>query len=526
VAAVLIGLAMAGSVVSAHSAEASPAQAVALLNRIGFGPSPADLRRVEQIGADAYIDEQLQPERVALPQDLSQELSSLDTLQLHPAQLIEEFRAAQSEAKQAAARSGQTGQNNEAAASATEPRRLFVRRLTEQAAQARFEQAVDSPRQLQEVMVDFWFNHFNVFEGKGLDRVLIGNYEREAIRPHALGRFRDLLGATAHHPAMLFYLDNWLSVAPGYQPPRHGKPGAMPGGIQAKVSGLNENYARELMELHTLGVDGGYTQKDVTELARMFTGWTFRPRQARAEDGEVFYFDARRHDPGDKDWLGRHVGARGQAQGQAEGEWALDILATQPATARHIGFKLAQRFVQDQPPAALVERLAKRFLDTDGDIRAVLTTLFASDEFRDPARHGGKFKTPYQFVLSALRAAQVPVFNVRPVLGALQQQGMPLYGCPTPDGYKNTEQAWLNPDAITRRIAFATALASGHLPLARHTDAAGPPRPEDRTPPLQAATLMDTLGDTLTAATRATVVQAAPDLQAALVLGSPDFMRY
>ena len=278
------------------------------------------------------------------------------------------------------------------------------------------------------------------------------------------------------------------------------------------------------MELHTLGVDGGYTQTDVTELARMLTGWTFN---LRGRGDSLFVFDAERHDNGDKTWLGQHVANAGQA----EGEWALDQLARHPATARHISHQLAQYFVADEPPPALVQRLAQTFLASGGEIRMVLKQLFASAEFRDPAQQGRKFKTPYRYLLSALRATGAPVRNVRPLLGALNQLGMPLYGCQTPDGYKNTELAWLNPEAITRRVNFATALASGRLPLARPLDAADEAgdlrqHPEWGTPPPDAQALMVTLGGTLSAKTRAAIDAAQPALQAALVLGSPDFMRH
>ncbi len=327
----------------------------------------------------------------------------------------------------------------------------------EQAVQARLWRAVESPRQLQEVMVDFWYNHFNVFAAKGLDHLWVGAYEEQAIRPYALGRFRDLLGATAHHPAMLFYLDNWQNTAPNSP------------GVRGKQQGLNENYARELMELHTLGVDGGYTQEDVIALARILTGWGLgRPRGRDINKGG-FFFDPKRHDFSDKVFLGQTI----HGSGVAEGEEALDILARNPATARHISFELAQYFVADEPPSALVERLRKRFLDTDGDIRAVLDTLFHSPEFWDQKYYGNKFKTPYQYVVSAVRATDMKVVNVRPLYGMLMQLGMPLYGCLTPDGYKNTRDAWLNPDAMTRRIGFATALASGRLPLGQPVKESG-----------------------------------------------------
>ena len=476
---------------------AGEAEALHVLNRLSFGPAPGDLERVRSIGIDAYIDEQLHPERLSLPPDLVRRLDGLTTAQASQGNLVARLRDARQSAK-----------GDETAGKAEE--QALRRQLVEDAAIARLLPALESPRQLQEVMVDFWFNHFNVFIGKGLDQALLANYEREAIRPYVLGRFRDLLGATAHHPAMLFYLDNWLSVAPGFQPAR----GA---GQQPRSSGLNENYARELMELHTLGVDGGYTQTDVTELARMLTGWTLDPR--KESGASLFVFEPRRHDNGDKQWLGRTVPPRGQV----EGEWALDVLASHPATARHISFKLAQYFVSDNPPKALVDRLAKRFRETDGDIRALLATLFASPEFRDPAARGAKFKSPYRYVLSSLRAAAIPVENVRPLLGALSQQGMPLYGCQTPDGYKNTESAWLNPDAMTRRVTFATALGAGRLPLGgdvaeRRASAGGQP--------LSADALLDELGSGISTKTRAVVVTSEAPLRAGLVLGSPDFMFY
>jgi uncharacterized protein (DUF1800 family) len=337
---------------------------------------------------------------------------------------------------------------------------------------------------------------------------------------------------------MLFYLDNWLSVGPGYQPPR--KPG------NRTLSGLNENYARELMELHTLGVEGGYTQADVTELARMLTGWTLmnakggRGRMEGVEGDSLFAFDPERHDDGVKHWLGHTV----QPGGMAEGEFALDVLSRHPATARRIAFKLSQRFVADEPPQALVDRVARRFLETDGDIRAVLKTLFDSAEFHDPKFRRTKFKTPYQYVLSAVRATGIPTTNVRPLLATMSQLGQPLFGCQTPDGWKDTESAWLNPNAITQRVNFATALASGRMPLVR-LDSPGKRRgnganamarevdvaqQEDAsvagsTAPVEAGALLATLGPAIGEKTRAAVAQGDPALRAALVLGSPDFMR-
>lgn len=521
---------IAGSPANAQSG--AEQQALHVLNRLGYGPRPGDVARVVQMGVPAYIQSQLQPEKIPLPPHLTQRLVQLETQQDATGSTLAQYVAARQQAKD--------GESDK------QQFRARVLHLAEQSAEARLARAIESPRQLEEVMVEFWFNHFNVYAGKGLDRALINSYERDAIRPNALGNFRTLLGATARHPAMLFYLDNWLSTKADYQPGRKIRNAALASGPLAqlaannpknKARGLNENYARELMELHTLGVDGGYTQKDVTELARMLTGWTFSARHA-AGNNDLFEFDAARHDNGDKFWLARTI----SSNGVREGEVALDVLASHPATARHIAFKLAQFFVQDQPPQALVERLAKQFQDSKGEIRPVLTLLFASPEFM--AAKGSKFKTPYQYVISAARASNMPIVNIRPLLGTLNQLGMPLYGSPTPDGYKNTEAAWLNPDALSRRIQFATALATGRLPV----DKPAPDAPmskkqlEKQAQPneknqvaqsnqatqasLPAEPLLETLGTGISPATRELVARQAAPLRAALVLGSPDFMRH
>ena len=504
-------------------------RALHVLNRLGYGPRPGDVDAVSRMGVERYIDVQLHPESIPLPQNLATHLSSLPIIGMSAGEALSQFQTARQAAKAAAVNVNGMPQDADKNAKPDERqnlRRDMAQRMAEQTAEARLIRAIESPRQLEEVMVDFWFNHFNVFAGKGLDRALVASYERDAIRPFAFGHFRDLLGATAKHPAMLFYLDNWLSVAPGLRPERPGPVSAV-----VKVNGLNENYARELMELHTLGVDGGYTQKDVTELARMLTGWTFVPREM-LRTGDTFQFEARRHDNGDKDWLGHHVAPNGRG----EGEYALDILANHPATARLISFQLAQYFVADKPSPELVKRLAHRFTETHGDIRAVLATLFASPEFWSRSAISSKFKTPYQYVISSARAADLAVTNVRPLLGTLAQLGMPLYGCQTPDGYKNTEEAWLNPDALTRRINFATVLASGRLPLAKREQApdemnaaqdfARVAKDSGMLPPVDAVQLMVTLGPALSSRTRDAVAAAQPALRSALVLGSPDFMRH
>ena len=528
-----------------EDANGAQADALHVLNRLAFGPTPGDLDRVTRMGTPAWIAEQLHPERLALPSFLADQLATLRTPNETQRELVASYREMQKEAKEAKQAETASADGKKPGTEEGGERRKQIATIYLEAGEERLLQALNSPRQLEEVLVDFWFNHFNVYEGKGLVRVLTESYEREAIRPHVLGRFRAMLGATAKHPAMLFYLDNWLSVAPGYQPRRGG-------GAAAKPSGLNENYAREVMELHTLGVDGGYTQQDVTELARILTGWTMVPQQPRkrrfgngqdamasSHGDSIFGFDPARHDDGSKTWLGHSVAPGGQM----EGEYALDVLARHPATAKHIATKLARRFVADDPSPALVARLTQRFLDTDGDLRAVMQSLVDSLEFRDP--RPVKFKTPYQYVLSSVRATGITTTNVRPLMATLTQLGQPLYGCQTPDGWHDTEADWLNPNAITQRVNFATALASGRLPLQRVDDPSAPAgangmtameRQTDRamnkdmavegsTPPVDAAALLATLGPAISDKTRAAVAGSPPPLRAALVLGSPDFMR-
>ncbi len=499
---------------SRSAGELTPQHAAAhALNRLGFGPRPGDLASVAH-DPRAWIDQQLAPGKIALPASLAQKLNESLLLDMDPATAIRELADLTRE-NRLARDVAQPMPVGEAAAVMSEaevargrqatPLGRYVRSLQLPAYESRLYRALESPRQLEEVMVDFWFNHFNVFQNKNFTRVLMGHYEHHAIRPFAMGRFRDLLGATAHHPAMLYYLDNWSSVGP------QGK---------ARGRGLNENYARELMELHTLGADGGYTQQDVTELARMLTGWTLvSPRadavgaampRAGATDMPGFWFNPRTHDAGEKQWLGQRI----TAQGQAEGELALDVLARHPATARHIAFKLAQYFVNDRPDAGLVKRLAAVFSAQDGQIVPVLRALFGSDAFWAPGNMGAKFKSPYHFALSSLRAGGWEIPNVQPLLSQLAAQGMPLYGCQTPDGYKNTESAWLSPDGMNKRLAFATQLGQRRFGQERLTGG------------LALEDLIDQLGPLVTPATREVALQrrAEPGVAIALVLGGPGMM--
>jgi uncharacterized protein (DUF1800 family) len=339
--------------------------------------------------------------------------------------------------------------------------------VTSELIQAKLLRSIYSERQLEDVMTDFWLNHFNVFIGKGADRYLLTSYERDVIRPHALGKFEDLLVATARSPAMLFYLDNWMSVGPDsdfangtrervggrgrlkrvrVHPAKAGKD---------KHRGLNENYGRELMELHTLGVNGGYTQKDVTEVARVFTGWTLK----KPREGGDFTFDARMHEPGDKKVLGRRV----KENGEKEGLEVLHLLARHPSTAKFISTKLAMRFVSDDPPPALVQRMSETFLKKKGAIREVLQTMLESPEFWSAEAYRAKVKTPLEFVVSSLRACGADVTDAAPLARQLQNLGMPLYGMQPPTGYSTKADAWVNSAALLGRMNFALSLSAGKV---------------------------------------------------------------
>jgi uncharacterized protein (DUF1800 family) len=331
-------------------------------------------------------------------------------------------------------------------------------------AQAKVLRAVYSERQLYEVMTDFWINHFNVFVDKGPDRFMLTSYERDVIRPHALGKFEDLLVATAKSPAMLFYLDNWLSVGPnsaqalgipiragqmdGRGQPRRKNPGR-------RTSGLNENYGRELLELHTLSVNGGYSQRDVTEAAKVFTGWTID----KPAEGGGFKFEPRMHEPGAKFMLGHRINPKGEQEGLE----VLHRLATSPKTAHFISLKLAERFIADDPPPALVERMAKTFLKKKGDIREVLSTMFHSPEFWDERTYRAKVKTPLEFVASALRATGAEIDDAMPLTRQLNNMGMPLYGAQPPTGYSMKAETWVSSSALLNRMNFALALTNGRI---------------------------------------------------------------
>ncbi len=368
--------------------------------------------------------------------------------------------------------------------------------------------AVYSNRQLAEELDDFWFNHFNVYYDKGSDRFLIPSFERDAIRPNVLGRFRDLLEATAKSPAMLFYLDNFQSVRPDID-------------VKAKnrktKRGLNENYARELMELHTLGVNGGYTQHDVIEVARCFTGWTIQePRK-----GGTFFFNEKVHDKGQKVVLGHTIPAGG---GIEDGEQVLDILAHQPATAKFISRKLAQRFVADNAPPALIDRMAKTFLDKNGDIREVMKTMLASKEFWSEGAYRAKVKTPFEMVASAVRALNADVDDAYALANQIAQLGEPLYRKQEPTGYSNMNAEWVNSAALLGRMNFALNLAQNKVGGVKvDTAKFGNADPSMIAQALLVRDMSQQTRSTIENALKEKTPQAG--LVAGLVLGSPEFQR-
>ncbi|HEX8181369.1 MAG TPA: DUF1800 domain-containing protein [Pyrinomonadaceae bacterium] len=537
-----------------------------VLNRFGFGARPGDVARVRQMGLARYLELQLHPDKI---DDAATDarLRNLPTLNMQNSELFARFpqpgqllrqlqrqgklpadlQAIVAERKNGNAAAGnmpaQTGdaapanemmknddaqikpgdavKNDDAAKSADKKEyRAAIRdymlqnglqppqRITAELQAARIMRAVYSERQLQEVMVDFWTNHFNVFAGKGADRWLLVSYDRDTIRPHTLGKFQDLLVATAQSPAMLFYLDNFQSVSPNAQPGRAGQlrrqllnnnPQAQMRRQQRRLSieqagpnqmpqqqaqarppqpqrmkrGINENYARELMELHTLGVDGGYTQQDVQEVARCFTGWTIiapRGLPAGMSDGPLaeragsFYFNPRQHDDGEKHVLGHKIPAGG---GMNDGLMVLDILAHQPATAKFVATKLSRKFVMDNPTPELVARVAAAFTKSDGDISETLRAIFTSPEFNAAENFRAKIKTPFELAVSAVRALGGDT-NGGPALHQwIARMGEPLYQYQPPTGYPDTAEHWVNTGALLERINFALALAGNRIPGTR-----------------------------------------------------------
>jgi uncharacterized protein (DUF1800 family) len=398
------------------------------------------------------------------------------------------------------------------------PRQVVLQDLRE----ARVYRALYSNRQLEEVLTDFWFNHFNVFENKGEpEQLVLARYENEAIRPHILGHFKDLLLATARHPAMLYYLDNWTSLAGDvFNVGPFAQDGQFGGNFNffnRQPHGLNENYGRELMELHTLGVNGGYTQDDVINVARCFTGWTIKAPNSKPE----FIFAAFMHDTGEKTVLGHKIAAGG---GEQDGLQVIDILAHHPSTAQFISKKLAQRFVADDPPQALVDRMAKTFLKTDGDLRAVMETMFTSHEFFSEGAWETKIKSPLEMVVSAVRATGGETADSFMLAQKVTDMGEPLYGKLEPSGFKDGAETWLSTANLMARINFAVALAAGQVPGVKINTAPF----ADKGPSAIARELLnrDASPETLAAIDKGTGDKAGTTATTiGLVIGSPEFQR-
>jgi uncharacterized protein (DUF1800 family) len=568
------------------------------LNRLSYGPRPGDLEAVRQIGLAKWIDQQLNPDSID-DSAIQARLEKYPTLRMSSAKLYSEFpqpqQAAKKEgvsleeyrkeqqAKQQQVNKQMTAMENaeqkdgladgsmedggmDAGGKAKitkqgynggDPNRSPLefyqqlktpQRIVVELSMAKIDRAIYSERQLYEEMAAFWFNHFNVFAGKGADRWMLTAYERDTIRPHAMGKFEDLVVSTAKSPAMMFYLDNWLNTDPGAEQriaqQRRGRggfggtPPTRPGQQQQQKRefGINENYGRELMELHTLGVDGGYTQQDVVEVAKCFTGWTIRRPQ---QDGEFFY-NPLLHVNGTKRVLGHTIDAGGMSDAME----VIHLLTHDPHTARHISQQIAQHFVSDNPSASLVDRMAQTFTSSDGDIKAVLHTMFYSPEFWSRDAYAVKIKSPFELVVSAARAVGANVDLPLPMMLWSARIGEPLYQCQPPTGYKDTADTWVNTGALLNRLNYSLTLAGNRLRGA-HVDIAtlvGGDAVNDPNRALDRAIKVLLNGD-ISAQTRSTLEKQLNDPQvieaklddpikkinvgtvAGLVLGAPEFQR-
>jgi uncharacterized protein (DUF1800 family) len=497
-AASIIALAVASPAVAA--APLKPAD-LALLNRVTWGANQADAAQLAALGSDRWLDRELHPPAGdRLPPAAQAQIDALETSQKPLPALVAEINAQGAAANQIADLDQKHAAQNayQAAMSA----------LARQAATREILRDLYSPDQLKEQMTWFWFNHFNVHHYKANIRVMVGDYEEAALRPHALGRFRDLLEATLRHPAMLRYLDNADNAA-GH---------------------INENYAREIMELHTMGVGSGYTQKDVQELARILTGVGIDanpadPKIKPEHAGDLlrsglFEFNPNRHDYGDKVFLGHTIKGRGFG----EVEEALDLIARSPATATHVSRELAIYFVADDPPPALVQRMAATFQHSDGDIAAVLATLFHSPEFK--ASLGRKFKDPAHYAISAVRLGygDKVILNTGPIQSWLGRLAEGMYNHETPDGYSMAEPSWDGPGQLSLRFEIARQIGSGGDGLFKLDQPGATDQPGY--PMLQNALYYDGLADTLGGRTQGALAQAtSPQEWNALFLSSPEFMH-
>ncbi|MGA7622175.1 MAG: DUF1800 domain-containing protein [Candidatus Acidiferrales bacterium] len=472
------------------------------MNRLAYGPRPGEVERIRQMGLDKWVEQQLHPESID-DRVLDQRLERYPTLRLSSKELLEKYPRPEQLAKQQGITKEQaqdqlktrqetaesqvivTGNENLDKAQQQLAKVQGPNRIIAELSMAKVDRAIYSDRQLEAVMEDFWFNHFNVFANKGDDKWLLTSYERDTIRPHTMGKFPDLLIATAKSPAMLFFLDNFLSADPAavarmqaqkdmrrrYQGAFAGgslpTPGTFPGpatgpapgaatvAVKKPDRGLNENYGREVMELHTVGVDGGYTQKDVIQMAECLTGWTIHePRK-----DPQFFFDAKIHAEGKKVVMG-HTFNYG---GEKDGEEALRMLASRPATAKFISTELARHFVSDNPPPALVTRMAKTFEASNGDIRAVLKSMIYSPEFWSKDAYRAKVKTPFELVASTARALNAEVTITLPLTQWVGRMGEPLYLCQPPTGYSDKSETWVNTGALLNRLNFALAFAGDKM---------------------------------------------------------------
>jgi uncharacterized protein (DUF1800 family) len=463
------------------------------LNRLGYGPEPGEIERIRQMGLEKWIEQQLHPESID-DSALNERLAAFPTLKMSSRELLEKYPPPNEEAKREGLTLQQYQEQQKAKAdeemarllaSAADPAEIQLakmqgpQRIIAELSMAKLDRAIYSQRQLEAVMDDFWFNHFNVYAEKGDDKWLITEYERDAIQPHAMGKFRDLLLATAKSPAMLFYLDNWLSADPiavqqfaqrprrypvfvtGFPPPGSFPPGGFPpqqangAGAKRPERGLNENYGREVMELHTLGVDGGYTQQDVIEMAKCMTGWTIRqPRR----DPEYFFND-RLHTQGPKIVLGRKF----DYDSEKDGSEALKMLASRPETAKFISTELARHFVSDTPPEAIIDRMAKTFVSSEGDTRAVLKTMIYSPEFWSREAYHAKVKTPFELVASTARALEADATVPIQLAQWVNRMGEPLYMSQPPTGYSDKAETWVNAGALLNRLNFAMAFTTGRV---------------------------------------------------------------
>ena len=491
----------AETLASPHSAQGNALVAYVLANRLSWGASPGDVALLQAKGTtlDAYLRQQLHPMSALLPPAVQAQIDRMTISQRPVGALAQDMAKARKAAVDLT--------NDDEKKAALQAWQKEMTRLSRETASRHILRALYSPSQIQEQMTWFWMNHFSVYAYKGNIRATIADYEDAAVRPHALGKFRDLLGAVAHHPAMLVYLDNAQNV----------------------VGSPNENYARELMELHTLGVGSGYSQRDVQELARVMTGVgtnygtnapKLRPElQPYYVHQGGFVFNPARHDFGAKTFLGQPIHSRGVA----EFDEVLDRLARAPATARFISRKLAVYWLQDDPSPALVERMAQTFLRSDGDIAATLQSLLGSDEFAQGA--GKKFKDPMRYVISSVRLANLgtPVLDVDPLLNALNRMGEPLYGRQTPDGYSLASADWTSPGQMATRFEVAKAMSSGY---ARLLAAAAPQNAHRASPKLGGALYDEAISKTLSPATLRVLEQAVtPQEWNTFLLASPEWMN-